>query len=259
MKYKRLYTFGCSFTRWYWPTWADIIAYDTKLPYENWAESGSGNVGIANRMLECDLTNKFTKRDMVLVCWSTFCREDRYIRPDGWIFGGNIFNSRMYDDAFREKYHNSANDIIKNMHSIITSRRSFPIAYEAQITESLGSDIIESGDDIWQGKLEHIIDFYKPYQVKNIFPWDHNHQAPFENYAPNWDGHPDIQAHLKFVTEYIYPSLGLAIKQSTVDHFMELQDHITKKAKTQTFKKFKDIKAWFDKTIDHPDRKIGMI
>ena len=48
MRYKRLYTFGCSFTKWYWPCWPEIIAHDTGLPFENWGASAAGNVGIAN-------------------------------------------------------------------------------------------------------------------------------------------------------------------------------------------------------------------
>ncbi len=39
----RLITFGCSFTDYSWPTWADIIARDLDCEYENWAIGGGGN------------------------------------------------------------------------------------------------------------------------------------------------------------------------------------------------------------------------
>ena len=44
---KRLITFGCSFTDYSWPTWADIIALDREVEYENWAIGGGGNQQIA--------------------------------------------------------------------------------------------------------------------------------------------------------------------------------------------------------------------
>ena len=40
-KYKRFFTFGCSFTCYMWPTWADIISkemYEIKSNYENSTE-----------------------------------------------------------------------------------------------------------------------------------------------------------------------------------------------------------------------------
>ena len=48
-KYKRLFVFGCSFTQYRWPTWADIIAKDNPhLEYFNTANSGAGNLYIFN-------------------------------------------------------------------------------------------------------------------------------------------------------------------------------------------------------------------
>lgn len=63
----RLFTFGCSYTRWHWPSWADIIARDIGCHYENWAEPGLGNVGIQHKMLECDLKRWLNNYDEELV------------------------------------------------------------------------------------------------------------------------------------------------------------------------------------------------
>ncbi len=75
--YNRIFTFGCSYTSFMWPTWADIIADDLCLPLQNWGIAGIGNVAIVSRMLECDLKNKFTDSDLILVNWSSWHREDR--------------------------------------------------------------------------------------------------------------------------------------------------------------------------------------
>ena len=36
-----LYTFGCSFTKYVWPTWADLLL--SQVDGENWGMCGGGN------------------------------------------------------------------------------------------------------------------------------------------------------------------------------------------------------------------------
>ena len=47
----RIFTFRCSYTKWVWPTWADIIRLDTGLDVYNLGIRGLGNVGIMHRMV----------------------------------------------------------------------------------------------------------------------------------------------------------------------------------------------------------------
>ena len=56
----RLFTFGCSFTMYAWPTYADFLGYSFD-EYENWAFPGLGNRAIAERIAECHVKNKFTE------------------------------------------------------------------------------------------------------------------------------------------------------------------------------------------------------
>jgi len=67
----RLFTFGCSFTSYIWPTWADFVAlnFDT---HQNWANAGAGNYFISSRLYECNSVNKLTKDDTVLVMFSQY-------------------------------------------------------------------------------------------------------------------------------------------------------------------------------------------
>jgi hypothetical protein len=74
----RLFTFGCSFTNYHWPTWADILGKEFSY-YENWGKVGAGNQYIFNSVVECNLRNKFTKNDTVIIMWTQTSREDRYI------------------------------------------------------------------------------------------------------------------------------------------------------------------------------------
>ncbi len=101
----RLFTFGCSFTQYGWPTWADIIAYDKDVEYYNYAIAGLGNVGIAHRILEADLKHKFQDGDEIFILWSSWSREDR-VKDAAWIGRGSVltYNSHHYDKSFLKKY-----------------------------------------------------------------------------------------------------------------------------------------------------------
>ena len=77
----RLFTFGCSVTSYFWPTWADILGQQWDY-FENWAEMGAGNNFIFNSIVECDARNHFTPDDVILVMWSGIARIDFY--QDKW-------------------------------------------------------------------------------------------------------------------------------------------------------------------------------
>lgn len=96
----RFFAFGCSFTQYHWPTWADIIRQDYQ-PLENWGRSAAGNQFIFNAVVECNLRRKFTPDDTVIIMWSSFLREDRYINGK-WANLGNLFVNKDYKKLAKE-------------------------------------------------------------------------------------------------------------------------------------------------------------
>ena len=70
MDNKRLYTFGCSFTKYKWPTWADFIGTQFET-YENWGQPGAGNFFIATQVYECCQRNCVGVDDTILVMLSS--------------------------------------------------------------------------------------------------------------------------------------------------------------------------------------------
>ena len=78
----RLYTFGCSFTRYYYPTWADILGKEFSY-HENWGKKGHGNLFIFNSVIECLARNQLTSNDTIIVIWSAISRFD-YYKVDSW-------------------------------------------------------------------------------------------------------------------------------------------------------------------------------
>ena len=98
---RRLFTFGCSFTRYGWPTWADILGQSFDY-YENWGGQGTGNYLISSRILECHSVSNITKNDTVIVMFSSVPRIDFY--NGGWSQNGNVFNahSKPYEQMWRD-------------------------------------------------------------------------------------------------------------------------------------------------------------
>ena len=78
-KYKRFFVIGCSFTEWYWPTWANIIAeQNPHLEFSSFAKSGQGNIYISTILNQLTHTHNLCETDLVGIMWSTFHRTDYY-------------------------------------------------------------------------------------------------------------------------------------------------------------------------------------
>lgn len=117
-KYKRFFAIGCSFTHWAYPTWANIVSQCMpNTQFINLGKSGGGNSYIANRMTQANRTFNFCETDLVMVMWSTLCREDRYVN-DKWITPGNIFSQQTYDDTFVKKFADPVGYLIKDLSTI---------------------------------------------------------------------------------------------------------------------------------------------
>jgi len=99
----RLFTFGCSFTQWEWPTWADVIHRDNFTGFHNLGRTGAGNVYIFTQLMEAIQKKKITSDDTVMIMWSSVCREDRFLNGK-WVCPGNIFTSKMFTLEFMKNY-----------------------------------------------------------------------------------------------------------------------------------------------------------
>ena len=99
----RIFTFGCSFTSYSWPTWADIILYGNNG--YNLGISGGGYDSILYRIMEADRIFKFTSDDIAIVCLTTPIRWD-LIMGEGdslsWECVGQVTTSKnkKYLDTF---------------------------------------------------------------------------------------------------------------------------------------------------------------
>jgi len=124
-KYKRLFVFGCSFTSYRWPTWADIVAQEIPdVDFYNFGLCGGGNLLMSVRITEANLRYKFAEDDLIMVMWTTFCREDRY-RNNSWMMTGNIFTGlHDYSEEFVRKYADPKGYLIRDL-AVITQTTAF--------------------------------------------------------------------------------------------------------------------------------------
>jgi hypothetical protein len=204
-----------------WPTWSDIIAYDLDLYYENWGLSGIGNVGISHRIFECDLKNNFTTDDLILILWSSWNREDR-MNDSGWITGGNIFTHHFYDKKFTKKYWFLTNDIVKNYTAMLSFRKSFEHVrnFQGNISPLMH---FESSHVKINEKEKKVLDLYlDAIDIDNIFVGlrKKDHKVKLN------DLHPDLEDHLSYVENVVYPQLGKILRPETKKYFLEMHDFV---------------------------------
>lgn len=109
----KLFAFGCSFTNYQWPTWADILGR-TFDHFENWGRQGAGNSFIFNSVIECHLRKTICKEDVVIVMWTNVSREDRYVNKE-WIVPGNIYTQSTYDEEFVKKFADTRGYYIRDL------------------------------------------------------------------------------------------------------------------------------------------------
>jgi len=116
-----LFAFGCSFTQYIWPTWADILGKEFDS-YENWGQSGGGNQFIFHSLMECAIKKKISKDDTVIVMWTNVSREDRYVNHQ-WCTPGNIFTQSEYDKNFVKKFADTRGYFIRDYNTIFAAEQ----------------------------------------------------------------------------------------------------------------------------------------
>lgn len=209
--------FGCSFTDYAWPTWADIIARDQPTwHYENWGLGGGGNQAIARRVLYRTLTEPLDPQDLVIVQWTSWVREDRF-QSSRWISEGNVVSAPYYGREFAERYWTAENDALNTLQARKTT--------EQVLGTNLKYQMAMTADDVVNSSTLYSSDRCQ---------WVKSQLTNCDEFPAAWpalgglaqDGHPDPLQWMTWVETRIYPVLGLTLKPETRDAVLELQDFI---------------------------------
>ena len=213
----KLITFGCSFTDYSWPTWADIIARDLDCEYENWAIGGSGNQQIARRIMYRDQLLGWQPDDLIMVQWSSITREDRYMQ-DGWVSQGSVSMAPFYGPKWVEQYWSWDNDVINTAQARFSTEAILKhrLGYQMAMTWGDGDNLkdLVNNDELtkfWRSKLTPC----------DLLP---AHANPFNGKTK--DGHPDPIWWMNWVETKIYPQFGFKLKDRTREQVLDMQQYL---------------------------------
>lgn len=198
---RRLFAFGCSYTYFMWPTWADLLSVEYDY-YENWGWVGIGNRAIAERVAEAHATHNFTSDDTIIVQWSTPLRydwhNDKPINSEaGWQTNGNAFspkNIKFYDNQWYQRFFSEKSWVMHTLnHILLTQGLLESIGCTWRMTSigdirQLGTDLDK---DLWNyervslNASETLDDFI----LWNRYPEFKNYnESIWETYKENWIG-----------------------------------------------------------------------
>lgn len=210
-KPKRLFTFGCSFTNYAWATWANILAYELNCEFYNFGKSGAGNQFISSMITQADQIYNFTDDDLVMVCWSSVSREDRYLAGRGFVSPGNLFSQKEYDMYFLQKYVTYENCILRDYNLIAltdkylknkTQYHMFSMIDLSNTYDEFGKQSFSKNNlhEIYSPVLSLLsTDFYTVLWNNSIIK---KMTIDRENIHPHYcEIHPTIVEHYKYLTE----------------------------------------------------------
>jgi hypothetical protein len=231
---RRIFTFGCSFTEYTWPTWADQILY--KNEGVNYGICGGGYENIMNCLVQCDFDYKLTPDDVVVVVYPNLLRWDCAIYPKTKGFG-NAITSPWIDH--KDDLWNIEGMVYKNLNIMVmvdTFLKSKGVIYRySSITkiftylENYFNDDYQVNGDV----LEHLN------TVKNSLPFlqdfytylydDHDTDNRWDC-TKNWSNgrgeyHPRPEGHYRWLMNVLMPTLDASININEYD-IKEIEDYL---------------------------------
>lgn len=227
---RRIFAFGCSFTEYTWPTWADMILYNNEGV--NYGICGGGFENILNNLVQCDFDYKLTPEDVIVIVYPNLLRWDCAIYPKTKGFG-NAMTSPWAE--YKEELWNIDGMVYKNLNIMImidTFLKSKGVIYRyssiTKIFTYLENYFVDCQVDnsvlnhlnIVKDKIPLLQDFY-------TFLYGENTDDSKWEVTKKWNGdryeyHPRPISHYKWLTNILLPTLDVEVNLNTNNiDFME--------------------------------------
>jgi len=222
---QRLFTVGCSLTRYHWPTWADILgqSFDN---FENWGNRGAGNRQILERFSELVVKNDFTEDDVVVVQWTNYHRFDQHqwdnTITESWYPAGNVFQEANRSDIrsviikkmwYEETY---IMHTWNSIHAALGIANTIPAKVLFVFGQDLRLDLNNTTFSPYKKLLSN-----DSFVDGDIFGWvcnNNDNRMSFYNADPNthsrdkqFDHHPTPIMYYEWLNNFIAPRLGIEI------------------------------------------------
>jgi hypothetical protein len=209
MSISRLFTFGCSYTKHIWPTWADIIGTSYES-YYNLGHPGAGNYYIALKLYEAQLKYSISKHDTVIVMLSSANRFDFYDEKIGkFNLNGNLYLSeKILGKKFIQEVWNDTHSIYNTWFSAKTIKTILDnIGCKYKIVEAFG--LFKTDEGLFLKADSSISKLQKDY---NQFVYTKESLSDFSakykhlTYIMNGslEGHPTIMINHDFIKEHMF-------------------------------------------------------
>jgi len=223
----RLFAFGCSFTNYVWPTWADLLGQEFES-YYNYGRPGAGNLFITVMLGEALARFNINHDDTVMIMWSNVTREDRYV--DKWLNPGNIFTQNDYSEEFVKKYITVKGCYIRDLGLVQVTRTlldNIGCKYHfMSMIDMTSYHQWEYNDDSKQMKeifkvYQNTLDICKPSVFKVLFNYDWYKGKPiWPNERKRKDIHPLPLEHIEYINKVLpeYKFSDKTIEVATIEH-----------------------------------------
>lgn len=274
---KRFFAFGCSYTEYSHPTWADILGVNFSF-YKNYGRAGSSNYFIMSKLIEANQKYKFNSNDVVYVMFTGFSRFSylkKRFEPGGeyttWVTDGELENyfKNTKDEAtgkFLDGVWSTDLGIYMSYIAISVIKNILENS-NAEYKLMLGidnRDFIERPEiySLSRDSVEAAKQFYKlldnPYSLdewrENNYTkddwtvwkggWEDMHCLPYRR-----DGHPTIKMHYDYVKKYA-PHLLTKFAEHFVQKEIELFNNESQEKQGEDYvKRFSMLRDYKDTTF----------
>ena len=238
---KRLFVLGCSFSRYHWPTWADIVGKEFDH-FENWGNSGLGNRALIERLSELTLANSITKDDTIIVQWTDPNRFDLHMPnkfpEEPWFTGGNILNSPLYNQEWASYYWNPSSYAMHTynfIHLATCLLNSLPCTWYFTSMNDMTDDLkyypqfqIYSNiliNDKWLPPIKPFFD--NNYKTKWFKKPVRNNIGLVTHYVNVEDPHPTPVVHAEYAYNFLASLLNITIDKDWAKKADDLLDGIS--------------------------------
>lgn len=240
-RYKRVFIFGCSFTHYKWPTWAEILVHEMpNAKSYNFGASGGGNLYISERIIAANQKYCFNEEDLILVMWSTYMREDRY-KNKKWITPGNIFTQNIISEDFVKEWACVRGYVVRDLalmtmikntlkilpcHSVIL--QSVDAEYDALNTDAINEvqDVIKlykSTIDDLPVSLNHVVGIN--HGTWTTWGFGHEYYWPESRTQKLSEKHKDRHPNPKMYLDYLL-KIGFKISENTQNKIHALTEEL---------------------------------
>ena len=284
-----LFTFGCSYTQFSWPTWSVCLSpYFDRI--DNYGRCGAGNLFIFTCFSNAVADDRIKKGDTVIIQWSSLVREDRILQnQEEYALGGYAYRNGFYSDKLLIKYFNSFQkglELIGYITSIIAICKQRGInlkmfhMFEPWIGPSTGEPAYVDIELLNYGNTK-LKEYNVLQKIKELcatpsfFPSSlemlndskkygiaYNKQPDTGNVVE--DHHPPSIVHLQYCIKYIYPWLSSLDSTRKVDNIDKLTTNINQwsefikdKSKVESVPATNTIQTYKDESLIIPSALFG--